>query len=413
MASLYRKPIVRTDSKTGERIKSQSRKWWGQYRDSTGRLHRRPLAVDKKAAEAMLNSLVRDVEREAAGLVDPTDKQRRRPLKQHLDEFLKYQRNRGVTEKQLVTLLGQLQKAIDAGKWKRIADITPTSIMAFLGELKLQGRSAQTLNHYLKSCRSFTAWLVRNRRTLTDPLAHLPRQNVATDRRHDRRALSHLEFLALVEAARAGGSVEGIAGPDRAMLYMLAAWTGLRKSEIGSLSLRSISLDGAAPTVTVAAGFSKRRRVDSVPLHPALVEQLRTWVATKPDLNSDELLFPITNRKAHKMIATDLAAARTKWIAEAKTKAEAAKREQSDFLAYRDHDGRYADFHSLRHLFITRLSEAGISPRMAQTLARHSDIRLTLSVYTHVELADQTAAIAALPGPSNGMLPRPTVWNAG
>jgi hypothetical protein len=39
---------------------------------------------------------------------------------------------------------------------------------------------------------------------------------------------------------------------------------------------------------------------------------------------------------------------------------------------------------------------------MAQTLARHSDIRLTMNVYTHVELHDQTAAIEALPGPPGG-----------
>jgi hypothetical protein len=39
---------------------------------------------------------------------------------------------------------------------------------------------------------------------------------------------------------------------------------------------------------------------------------------------------------------------------------------------------------------------------MAQTLARHSDIRLTLGLYTHVELHDQTAAIQSLPGPTAG-----------
>jgi hypothetical protein len=49
---------------------------------------------------------------------------------------------------------------------------------------------------------------------------------------------------------------------------------------------------------------------------------------------------------------------------------------------------------------------------MAQTLARHSDIRLTLGVDTHVELADQTAAIQALPVPpgppaSKGLMPSP------
>jgi integrase len=60
---------------------------------------------------------------------------------------------------------------------------------------------------------------------------------------------------------------------------------------------------------------------------------------------------------------------------------------------------RYADFHSLRHCFITGLARAGVSPKMAQTLARHSDIRLTLGVYTHVELPGRTAAIESLPAP--------------
>jgi integrase/recombinase XerD len=58
-----------------------------------------------------------------------------------------------------------------------------------------------------------------------------------------------------------------------------------------------------------------------------------------------------------------------------------------------NHDDIYADFHSFRHLFITNLERAGISPKMAQVLARHNDIRLILGVYTHVELHDQTAAI--------------------
>ena len=62
----------------------------------------------------------------------------------------------------------------------------------------------------------------------------------------------------------------------------------------------------------------------------------------------------------------------------------------------------FADFHSMRHLFITSLERAGIRPKMAQILARHSDIRLTLGVYTHVELHDQTAAIGALLGPPMG-----------
>jgi hypothetical protein len=41
--------------------------------------------------------------------------------------------------------------------------------------------------------------------------------------RHDRRALSEDEFVRLIAAARNGTQVEGILGPDRAMMYVLAA----------------------------------------------------------------------------------------------------------------------------------------------------------------------------------------------
>jgi integrase len=232
--------------------------------------------------------------------------------------------------------------------------------------------------------------------------------NVSTDRRHDRRALSSEEFAALIAAARSGPPIEGISGPDRAMLYILAGWTGFRKGELGSLTLRSLNLDGNPPTATVAAGFSKRRRDDTQVLHPALVIQLRSWFATKRRLKLNEPLFPIsgritggTDRKTHKMIQLDLATARAKWIDDAKSAKQRRERDKSDFLAYCDDSGRYADFHSLRHTFITQLAQAGISPRMAQTLARHSDIRLTLGVYTHVDLQEQVAAIQLLKGPAS------------
>jgi len=190
------------------------------------------------------------------------------------------------------------------------------------------------------------------------------------------------------------------------MMYVLATWTGFRKGEIGSLTLSSLRLDDDPPTATVEACYSKRRREDTQVLHPEVVRQLKDWLSTKKDLKPDEPLFPISSRvpggkerKAYKMIELDLVAARDKWIEEAETEVEKKRRLKSDFLCYSNHDGLYADFHSLRHLFITNLERAGIRPKTAQTLARHSDIRLTLGVYTHVELHDRSAAIEALPGP--------------
>jgi integrase len=190
------------------------------------------------------------------------------------------------------------------------------------------------------------------------------------------------------------------------MLYILAAWTGFRKGELGSLTPRSLRLDDDPPTATVEACYSKHRRRDRQILHPEVVRLLNEWLAGKP-LKPETLLFPISGRvpggkerKTFKMIVRDLTSARAQWIDEAKKDpAEKKCREESDFLAHKNHAGLFADFHSLRHYFITSLERAGLSPKMAQTLARHSDIRLTLGVYTHVGLHDQTAAIAALPGP--------------
>jgi len=99
------------------------------------------------------------------------------------------------------------------------------------------------------------------------------------------------------------------------------------------------------------------------------------------------------------MMRGDLKAARKKWIAAAKTPEEKAKREQSDFLKYQNDLGLFADFHSNRHTFITNLEHAGVTPRRAQSLARHCDIRLTMGVYTHIGLHDQKTAIELLPPP--------------
>ncbi|MBI3466436.1 MAG: hypothetical protein HY000_25770 [Planctomycetes bacterium] len=52
---------------------------------------------------------------------------------------------------------------------------------------------------------------------------------MSTDRRHDRRPLSPEEFQRLIDAASGGPAIEAIPGSDRAMMYVLAAWTGFRK----------------------------------------------------------------------------------------------------------------------------------------------------------------------------------------
>jgi hypothetical protein len=96
------------------------------------------------------------------------------------------------------------------------------------------------------------------------------------------------------------------------------------------------------------------------------------------------------------MLRADLAAARAAWVAEVEADPEEQKRREGPgFLRYQDGEGRCADFHALRHTFITRLVKAGVKPKEAQ--ARHSTITLTIDRYAHTGLRDVARAVEALP----------------
>ena len=143
------------------------------------------------------------------------------------------------------------------------------------------------------------------------------------------------------------------------------------------LTRQSFRLDEETPTVTVQAAYSKHRRQDVLPLHPSLVAMLRPWLAAKPTWGR---IWPgkwAEYKFAGKMMQVDLQAAGVDYI---------------------DAHGLYADFHALRHTFITNMMKSGVNPKTAQALARHSTIDLTMNVYTSLTVTDQAAALNTLPG---------------
>ena len=62
------------------------------------------------------------------------------------------------------------------------------------------------------------------------------------------------------------------------------------------------------------------------------------------------------------------------------------------------HERRHrAEFHALRKTFGTLMQLAGVNPRTAQELMRHSDSKLTMQIYTDSNLLPTAAAIHSLP----------------
>ena len=402
MASLYKKPVFVIDPKTKQKVKVESKKWWGRYVDANRVERRVPLAENKKIAQRLLAELVEQAEQ---GLLnDPFVEAIKTPIETHLDGFERHMVAKNNDPSYVRQTARRVKRYLTETKRKSIDKIDPTSVEEFIAKLrKKHNYSLQTCNHYIRAIKAFCNWLVKRNRLIRHPLMVVELFNPEEDRRHARRALEPEEFRYLLNAAKEGDIVQGISGEDRRMFYILAAWTGFRKGELGSITLRHFKLDGDYPTLRIAASYSKRRREDSQFLHPDVVAKFKEW-ATKKNPGPNEILFPVSakscpfERKTSEMVEADLQSAREVWINEANSIAERKSREASDFLKYVDSHGKYADFHGLRHTFITNLCRANVSPKTAQVLARHSDIKLTMQIYSHVAPEEQAVAIRQLPG---------------
>ncbi len=401
MASLYRPTITRfLDSKgrqvpkgtTGaRRVRQKAKTIWGRY-NANGVIKRVSLSDDRDLAETMLGELVKRAKREAAGDIDPFEDHRKRPLAEHLNDFEAALIAKAVTDHQSNQVVARCRKIIAGCGFKKLTDLSPSAVANYLRERRQEGLSIQTSNHYLAAVKAFANWLVKDRRILTNPLTHLAKLNAKVDIRHERRALSSDELARLVQATeQSQESFRGLDGTTRGMLYRIATLTGLRASELASLTSASFDLTNDPPIVTLEAAYSKHRREDVLPLHPDLVIRLRQWFTVRERLSGDsevilsmdrgssakpERLFPGTwTEKAAKMLRADLEAAR---------------------VQYETEEG-FCDFHSLRHTFISNLVSAGVHPKVAQQLARHSSIALTMDRYTHLGLIDMTAGLSGLP----------------
>lgn len=235
----------------------------------------------------------------------------------------------------------------------------------------------ETRNHYLVACKSFSRWLWKEGVLPSDRLIGLSRWNAEPFRVMRRRALAFDELCRLIRATESSPrDFRGLSGYDRAALYLLASYSGLRVSELASLTKEDLSLD-QFPVVTIRAAYSKHKRQDTLPLPQDVAEYLKGWLEKKT--LSTPKLFPGTwVEKGARMIRLDLR--------------EAGIEEET--LAGR------VDFHSLRVTYATLLAKRGINLQIAQTLLRHSDPKLTARTYTRLGIADLAGVIDQLPVPS-------------
>ena len=170
-------------------------------------------------------------------------------------------------------------------------------------------------------------------------MEHLEGLNARVERRRERRALAADEVVQLLAVTQQGPVRSGMPGPQRALLYLVAIETGLRAAELRSLRGSSFDLRAIVPVVVVAAAYSKRRRMDTVPLRPATATVLERHVADRgpeaPAFDMPKLDHVVD------MLKADL---------------------EDAGIPYCDEKGRFVDFHALRHTMRDALARSRCTP---------------------------------------------------
>ncbi len=389
--SLARPTYRDRDGKT-----QRSPRWHARFKDHAG-IWRRLLAYTDKSASTAFGRRLRDLaELRAAGerpsrdlarwvndlsestlqklaewgVVERSSLAALHGLEEHLDDWRDSIIDGGRTQKHATLLHARALKVVRGCGFRRYSDVNAGDVERFVAKLRVSGSSIRTANFHLKAVQQFCRWMVAQDRAHGLPLATAKPATVTDEKQ--RRALTGADLGRLIQAAEKAPAFRRTTGPERALLYRTAALTGLRANELRTLTAGAFDLDSdLSPTVTVQARYAKNRKIATLPLRSDLAALLRVHLVGK---HPSARAFYVPRLTA-KMIRNDARAAG---------------------VPIDTADGTL-DFHSLRVSFVTSLARSGVHPKVAQTLARHSTMELTMRVYTKFGDEEERAGVEALP----------------
>ena len=359
-----------------------SKRFYGTLKTYDSKKKQVPLTEDEDTSSDLLKTLQRTEDERRVNGFTKIQEHRERSISEHLAGYKTHLEAKNNTAIHVKVQISRVQKLIDATSVKTIDDLDGGKIINTLASWRSKKKksiSVGSSNHYLVAIKGFTRWLWQEKRTTEDTFCNLKKLNSQTDRRRVRRAMTEEEVKKLLWVTQESrktyrGLLWKLNPTDRVLLYSIAIYTGLRSIEIASLKVSSFDLE--TKTVIVQASNTKNRKKASLPIHPTLLALLKPAIEKLP--SSGSLLFGVldpTQGIQGKVFARDLKRAG---------------------IAILDDQGRVLDFHSLRYTFITSLAKAGVHPGKAQRLARHSDINLTMGVYTQLDVDDLRDAVESI-----------------
>jgi len=384
--------------------RDRNKPYYITYTTASGKRRTVVGCTDKAKSEEIQRKLEADVQLEIRGIIDPAHQritdQSRRPAAEHVEEFLRELTNRRAqahSKRYLSQVRARLTAVIDETGILALTDLSSERVSLFIAQLRGRELSGNTINEYIGTLKSFTRWCAQTSRLRIDPLSMLSKQNTSEiEKTRPRRALLADDVGSLLAAARmrpeyelrtirrgknAGKQVAKLRprtleraqakGVERSLAYLLAIWTGLRRSELAALEWRDIRLDTHPAQILLRAVTTKSKRADSIALHPQIAQALRDYRPENAQ-QEDRVLVTVPGMK---VLKADLLMAG---------------------ISFKTDAGR-VDLHSLRTSLGTYLSAHGVPLRLAQAHLRHTDPRLTANIYTDERSLPVAAAIIELP----------------
>lgn len=243
---------------------------------------------------------------------------------------------------------------LDLKKIKSPEDVNKHTIRDYLAWLKEKDIGKPSIARKLSAVRSFFNYLVEEKIISASPAANISSPKL------DKRLPSFLTTNEMMRLLEAPDLTTPQGQRDRALLEMLYA-SGLRVSEIASLTLRQVNLD--TREIRVRGKGSKDRVVlIGEPAARALTDYLKQSRDKLLDGKRSSALF--LNRWGGRLT-------------------ERSVQETIEEYAKRAGIGKRVHPHMLRHTFATHLLDGGADLRVVQELLGHANLAST-EIYTHV-----------------------------
>ncbi|MFC1781109.1 tyrosine-type recombinase/integrase [Planctomycetota bacterium] len=400
--------IYRATYKDRDGKQRKSAKWYLDFSDHNQLRHKIPAFTDKRLSEALgrnieslVNSQIAGLEPDVKlnqwletmsdsllkkfaswGLITGQRTEITKPLSEHIKDYVNVLKAKGYVKEYIRHTQNRLKKIVTDCRFYYFRDITKSTVEIYIGKLIKDGASKTTAGHYLDSLKSFINWAQLDQRITNNPIAKISKPTRDSEQKG---ILTAEQFIKLIKDTFEKNILIGrTSGQERAILYILAGTTGIRKKELLSLTWSDINLSAENPFICIRASIAKNHKEALQPLVPMAVSILQALKAHTRPTESDRV-FPAFKKTINTadLIRDDLKVAG---------------------LPLFDREGNEIVFHSLRNSYISFLANSQTPAKVIQKLARHSDPKLTFNTYARVLPEAEQKAMNFLPNIGNFVL---------